>query len=75
MCKSKPLCHHVVLGIDHRADGSQIKTAFRALSLVHHPDILATRSDGEKITGEEHMKAIKNAYDTLGDAYLRNQYD
>jgi curved DNA-binding protein CbpA len=36
---------------------------------------LAARSDAEKLTGEERMKAIKNAYDTLGDPYLCSQYD
>jgi len=75
MCKTNPFCHYAGLEIEHDANASQIKTAFRSQSLVHHPDKLASRSAAERLVGEERMKAINNAHDTLGDAELRRRYD
>jgi len=75
MCGSSETCAYTVLGVSHSASGADIKTAFRKLSLINHPDKLGNRSDREKLAGEEKMKAINNAYDILGDPEARARYD
>jgi curved DNA-binding protein CbpA len=75
MCKSICTCYYTVLGVDHSASDAEVKTAFRKLSLIHHPDKLATHSDAQKLAGEEKMKLLNNAYDTLGDPESRRLYD
>ena len=56
-----------VLGVDQKADGKQIKAAYRRLSALHHPD---------KPTGDvNRFREIKNAYDVLSDAARRKRYD
>ena len=58
-----------VLGVSKDADESEIKKAFRKLSLLHHPD----RNPDEDTTGK--FQEINEAFDTLSDPSKRNEYD
>jgi DnaJ-class molecular chaperone len=59
--------HYQILGIDEKATLGEITQSFRTLSRKFHPD-----KDPEK--GEEY-KEIVRAYEILGDADKRREYD
>ena len=59
-----------VLGVDKKASPDEIKKAYRKLARQYHPD----RNPGDK-QAEERFKEISAAYDVLGDADKRKQYD
>ena len=58
-----------VLGVDKKASQDEIKKAYRKLARRYHPD---TNKDAG---AEERFKEISHAYDILGDADKRKQYD
>src|SRR3954453_20726096 len=58
-----------VLGVDKKASQDEIKKAYRKLARKYHPD---TNKDAG---AEERFKEISHAYDVLGDADKRKQYD
>jgi len=62
--------YYDVLGVDKDAAEQEIKAAYRKLSLKYHPD----RNPDDKIA-EERFKEINEAYQTLGNAEKRQQYD
>jgi len=62
--------HYKVLGVDPKATADEIKKAYRKLAKAYHPD--STGGDKAK---EQRFKEIGNAYDVLGDAKKREQYD
>lgn len=62
--------YYDLLGIQKEATEQEIKQAFRKLSLKYHPD----RNPDDKVA-EEKFKDINEAYQTLGDANKRQQYD
>lgn len=59
-----------VLGINRNATPTEIKTAFKRLAKVYHPD----RNPGNK-TAEETFKTINEAYRTLSDPTRKSRYD
>jgi molecular chaperone DnaJ len=59
-----------VLGVEKKASAAEIKKAYRKLARQYHPD----RNPGDK-QAEERFKEISAAYDVLGDADKRKQYD
>jgi molecular chaperone DnaJ len=59
-----------VLGVDKKASPEDIKKSYRKLARRYHPD----RNPGDK-QSEERFKEISAAYDILGDADKRKQYD
>ncbi len=59
--------HYQILGVDKTASADDIKRAYRKLAHQYHPD-----KDGGD---EEKFKQVNNAYQTLGDAQKRAQYD
>jgi DnaJ-class molecular chaperone len=62
--------HYKVLGVSSTATADEIKKAYRKLAKANHPD--STGGDKAK---EQRFKEISNAYDVLGDAKKREQYD
>lgn len=59
-----------VLGVPRSADEKEIKRAFRKLTQQFHPD----KNPGDK-TAEEKFKEVSTAYEVLGDASRRKNYD
>ncbi|WP_300458859.1 J domain-containing protein [Desulfobacula sp.] len=62
--------YYNILGVDKKADASEIKKAYRKLALKYHPD----KTEGDK-TLEEKFKKISEAYAVLSDPEKKNQYD
>jgi len=61
--------YYEVLGLKRDATEKQIKRRFRELALKYHPD------KNKDPKAEEQFRTIAEAYDTLGDATKRRQYD
>jgi molecular chaperone DnaJ len=59
-----------VLGVDKKASQDEVKKAYRKLARKYHPD----RNPGDE-KAEERFKEVQAAYDVLGDADKRKQYD
>jgi molecular chaperone DnaJ len=59
-----------VLGVDKDADAAAVKKAYRKLARANHPD----SKPGDK-AAEERFKQVAEAYDVLGDAEKRKEYD
>jgi DnaJ-class molecular chaperone len=59
-----------VLGVAKDADPAAIKKAYRKLARENHPD----GHPGDK-AAEDRFKAVAEAYDVVGDADKRKQYD
>lgn len=62
--------YYKVLGVAKDASAAEIKKAYRKLARANHPDA----HPGDK-AAEERFKAIAEAYDVIGDAEKRKQYD
>lgn len=63
---------YAVLGVPATATQDEIKAAYRGLARQWHPDI---KPEPEKKAAEEKFKEIAEAYETLGDANKRSEYD
>ncbi len=59
-----------VLGVDRKATPAEIKKSYRKLARQYHPD-----RNPDDAKAEERFKEISAAYDVLGDADKRKQYD
>ena len=57
------------LGVSRDASADEIKKAYRKLAKKYHPDI------SKEADAEAKMQAINVAYDTLGDATKKAEYD
>src|SRR5438093_26962 len=62
--------YYQTLGVPKNASAAEIKKAYRRLAQKHHPDANAGNKEAE-----ERFKEISSAYDVLGDADKRKQYD
>jgi curved DNA-binding protein len=62
--------YYQILGVPRAASADEIKTAFRKLARVHHPDVAK-----DKKAGEIKFKEINEAYEVLGDPDNRKKYD
>src|SRR5690242_8705610 len=62
--------YYKALGVSPKASAEEIKKSYRKLAKQYHPD--STGGDKAK---ESRFKDISNAYDVLGDAKKRAQYD
>lgn len=61
--------YYDILGISDEASLEEIKSIYKRLCLVYHPDKTTDSKSNEK------FKLIKNAYDTLSDDNKRENYD
>ncbi len=61
--------YYAVLGVPRNASQADVKKAYRKLAQRYHPD---TAKDAG---AEERFKEISSAYDVLGDAAKRKEYD
>jgi molecular chaperone DnaJ len=59
-----------VLGVDRKASQEEIKKAYRKLARKYHPD-----QNAGDATAEERFKEVQQAYDLVGDAEKRKQFD
>ena len=62
--------YYKTLGVAKNATQDEIKKAYRKLARQYHPD----RNEGNK-DAEERFKGVQQAYDVVGDAEKRKQYD
>ncbi|HSJ51318.1 MAG TPA: molecular chaperone DnaJ [Actinomycetota bacterium] len=62
--------YYQVLGVPKNASPAEIKKAYRKLAQQHHPD-----ANPGNAQAEERFKEVSAAYDVLGDADKRKQYD
>jgi len=72
--RSKTKDYYKVLGVAHDADERQIKSAYRKLSKLHHPD-KAAKQGLTKEDAEKKMASINEAYEVLGNPELRARFD
>ncbi|TWT40353.1 Curved DNA-binding protein [Phycisphaerae bacterium RAS1] len=59
-----------ILGVSRTASADEVKQAYRRLAKQHHPD----RNPGDR-TAELRFKEVQAAYEVLGDAERRAQFD
>lgn len=64
--------YYEILGIKKDAAVADIKKAYRALAMRHHPDRV---EESEKKRAEETFKEISEAYGVLSDTQKRQMYD
>jgi len=57
--------YYAILGLSPGADFSEIKAAYRKLSMKYHPDKVGHLGEEFKKVAEEKMKEINNAYEYL----------
>src|SRR5215475_10933827 len=62
--------YYDVLGVQQSASEKEITRAYRKLAKQYHPDA----NPGNK-EAEEKFKSVSAAYDVLGDAAKRKEYD
>jgi len=62
--------YYKVLGVRPEADEAELKTAYRKLARMYHPD----RNPGDKAS-EERFKEVSEAYTVLSDPEKRAHYD
>ncbi len=61
--------YYQILGILENAGLEEIKSAYRKLARIYHPDLSKTKE------AEEKFKEINRAYETLSDSLKRADYD
>lgn len=72
--RSKIKDYYKVIGVPRDADERQIKSAYRKLSKLHHPD-KAAKQGLAKEAAEKKMAEINEAYEVLSDPELRARFD
>jgi hypothetical protein len=67
--------YYDTLGVPADASPEQIKTAYRALVQLFHPDRLGHLRPEVRAFAEERLKGLNQAYEVLGDPERRAAYD
>ena len=68
--REEKMDYYKILGVSEQAGDEQIKQAYRKLAKKYHPDLNPNNPEAE-----EKFKNIVEAYETLGDADKRKEYD
>jgi len=63
------MSHYTTLGIASGATSAEIKSAYRGLVKIYHPDLNPSPD------AHSRMQAINEAYEVLSDSYSRQMYD
>ena len=64
--------YYEILGVSRKADGEELKRAYRRLAMKYHPD----RNNGsDKTEAEAKFKECSEAYEVLSDEHRRARYD
>ncbi|KAG6810199.1 hypothetical protein H0H92_012934 [Tricholoma furcatifolium] len=76
----KPSSHTVtfydILGVRPSASEEEVRKAYRRKALETHPDKLdQTATEDDKQRAEEKFRDIREAFEVLGDAQRRKEYD
>ena len=61
--------YYRILGVDRKADGKAIKSAYRRLARKYHPDVAKGKEN------EDRFKEATEAYEVLSDPDKRHRYD
>lgn len=72
--RSKTKDYYKTLGVPRDADELQIKSAYRKMVKVHHPD-KAHKNGVSKEDAEKKMAIINEAYEVLSDPELKARFD
>lgn len=64
--------HYRILQVTRNADAAVIDRAYRALSMIHHPDVSVP---SKRDSATERMRELNEAYRILRDPHLRAAYD
>ncbi|KUJ10620.1 TPR-like protein [Mollisia scopiformis] len=72
--RSKTKDYYKVLGLTRDADELQIKSAYRKMVKLHHPD-KAHKQGITKEDAEKKMAQVNEAYEVLSDPELKHRYD
>lgn len=74
--RRRPANLYEVLNVKYNASPTEIKTAYRALAKIYHPDVAAAvvKHPEESFDGRDFIE-IHNAYATLSDPAAREMYD
>ena len=62
--------HYLTLGLDRRCSEEQVRTAYRVLAKLHHPDV-----NGGSRESISRTQALNAAYEVLSDPARRAAYD
>ncbi len=62
--------YYAILGVDSNASSKDIKQAYRKLAQKYHPD-----TNAGDATAEAKFKEVNEAYEVVGDAETRKEYD
>ncbi|XP_050371077.1 chaperone protein dnaJ 11, chloroplastic [Argentina anserina] len=73
MTATSPASLYEVLQVKNNASQMEIKTAYRSLAKMHHPDASSSAAEADS-DGREFIE-IHNAYATLSDPAARAMYD
>ena len=67
--------HYQVLEVDPEADSEGVRRAYHRMALRYHPDRLGRLPVATRLLAEEKIKAVNRAYEIVGDAEKRRDYD
>jgi len=67
--------HYQVLGVSPSAATPQIRTAYRQLAYLLHPDRQSDSTEAERKLAERRMREVNAAWSTLSDQARRSDYD
>ncbi|RMZ89656.1 hypothetical protein DV736_g3103, partial [Chaetothyriales sp. CBS 134916] len=73
--RSKTKDYYKVLDLPRTASEREIKSAYRRMTKLHHPDKARANGDISREEAEKKMAAINEAYEVLSDPELRQRYD